>query len=329
MLMAPREASACGGFDASERIRTTSESAILVFDENKREERFIRRASFATNASHRGQQIGFIVPTPSRPTLEEVDNVVFEELDQSLQDSKPHGESSGGGGLGCGGASADDGAAGESRGVEVVEQTRVAGQDATVLLASDPRALTDWLEANGFALEPAMKSYFDGYVEKGWYLTAFRYRPSSEQDRLDIKAVSMRFQTERAFYPYREAPSVANSDQGRSLRIYTLASAPQRAELGEGGMVWGAGQRTWVAEMNPGLRARLAPLGELPASTMVTTYEDFSNPRNGTDELWFSGDATLTTETQSNVLSGVVGSPAGLLALTWLLRRRRATPRAR
>lgn len=314
---------ACGGFDESARVRTTTETAIIVYDATTKEERFIRRASFATNAGH-DSEIGFIVPTPTRPTLEEVDNEVFRTLDNGLQahlDSiAPSGGSSNGGG-GCGSSDSNDftGGAPTRGGVEVVEETRIAGQDATVLLASDPQALTSWLDAHGFRLEASMRNYFDGYVEKGWYLTAFRYRPTAADQRLDIKAVSMRFQTERAFYPYREAPS-ESTGEGRSLRVYTLASAPQAADLGLAGEAWNAGRLVWSERLSPALQQQLAPLGALPRDVVVTGYDDFSNPRDGKDELWFYEKPSLLESTPTP-LSGALGSPLALLAAAALVRR--------
>ena len=325
-----RPALACGGFDEIARVRTTSETAIITYDSTTKEERFVRRASFATNPGHGASGIGFIVPTPTKPTLEEVDNGVFATLDDALQahlDAENPSSGNDHGGAGCGSSdSALDGAGSGSRGgVEVVEETRVAGQDATVLLANDPDALTSWLDDHGFVLETSMRDYFDGYVAKGWYLTAFRYRPTGQDDRLAIKAVSMRFVSEQPFYPYREAPT-AGSGQGRSLRIYTLASTALRADLGLAGERWPAGMVTWTEALSPSLRQELTPLGPLPADAVITTYDDFSDPRDGRDELWFHGDPTVTESVTAETLGGAMGSPLLLVAAValWNQRRKRA-----
>src|SRR4051794_39286311 len=57
-------------------VAIASESAIIVWDEKSHTQHFIRRASFATQA----KDFGFLVPTPTRPTLAEADDAAFEEL---------------------------------------------------------------------------------------------------------------------------------------------------------------------------------------------------------------------------------------------------------
>lgn len=334
---------ACGGFTEAQRVGTVDESAIIVFDKTKQEERFIRRASFDTHDVS-GKTVGFIVPTPNKPELEEVDNAVFATLETRLQehyDEEAAKSSHGGdGGFGCGSDAAEagnDGVGNLRGGVQVVEEKRLAGQDATVLLATDADALSAWLERNGFTLDSAMRDYLATYVEAdaGWHFTAFRYDPAAaDAKQVDTKAVSMRFSTPRAFYPYREAPTAA-SDNGRSLRVFTLASAPLRGmfDVDEACLARGSGcptvwdaERLWATRIDDAFAAKLAPLGALPSTATLTIYEDRSNPRIGLWDLAFEENADLLTPTSTIApLSGLVGSPLPLLALAaWLQRRKRS-----
>src|SRR5262245_64896641 len=52
------------------------ESAIIVWDAATKTEHFIRRAAFQATV----KDFGFIVPTPSKPTLTEVDDQAFAEF---------------------------------------------------------------------------------------------------------------------------------------------------------------------------------------------------------------------------------------------------------
>src|SRR5437764_76847 len=57
-------------------VAIASETAVIVWDEKGQTQHFIRRASFATEA----KDFGFLVPTPTKPTLAEADDQAFAEL---------------------------------------------------------------------------------------------------------------------------------------------------------------------------------------------------------------------------------------------------------
>ena len=60
------------------RVDIAEESAIIIWDAATKTEQFIRRASFKTDA----KDFGFLVPTPSKPTLAEADDSAFHELER-------------------------------------------------------------------------------------------------------------------------------------------------------------------------------------------------------------------------------------------------------
>lgn len=302
-------------------IRTVDEAAVITWNEATQEERFIRRASFQfpRESSAGADTMGFLVPTPTQPALEEVDNSVFSTLDDYVNDKvAPVVESDEGGGLGCGSSTLDE--SGASRGgVEVVDEVRVGGQDATVLKATDSQALEQWLTAHEFIITPEVSAYLQRYVDNGWFLTAFQY-VGSGSTRIDTKAVSMRFQTPAPFYPYREAASPQPSSGSRTLRIFTLSTTEMGATKGLGDTPWTAGRAQWSGALDESARTQLPATLGLPANTMLSVFEDVSSPRIGDEEVYFKARS-------SNTLSRVLASPIGLLALAgviWSKARRRS-----
>src|SRR5689334_19195533 len=64
---------------AGGRLRSVinaDQNVIIIWDAANKTQHFIRRASFKSD----GDDFGFLVPTPSKPTLEEAGNEAFEYL---------------------------------------------------------------------------------------------------------------------------------------------------------------------------------------------------------------------------------------------------------
>ncbi len=64
--------------------------------------------------------------------------------------------------------------------MEVVDELQVAGYDAAILKADDPKALLDWLNEHGYVSRPALEEWLRFYTDNGWYLTAFRISQQNE-----------------------------------------------------------------------------------------------------------------------------------------------------
>src|SRR4051812_20717095 len=78
LFSAPRPAEGCAIAPMrGQTVGITDEVAVILWDEKTSTEHFIRRASFRTDA----RDFGFIVPTPDKPELAEVENSVFGELE--------------------------------------------------------------------------------------------------------------------------------------------------------------------------------------------------------------------------------------------------------
>ena len=282
-------------------VRIETEEALIIWDEAAQRQHFIRRASFETDA----KDFGFLVPTPGKPELAAVDERAFESLGVITGRSVP--------------------------GVTVLEQKMVAGYDATVLEATDAKALDDWLRSNGYPSSPGLSEWVKPYVERKWKITAFKIAGGSP--KVAGGAVRMSFQTPRPFFPYRE-PAAAGSKE-RMLRIYFLADARFRAIVGDyepwaGAAVWsGSIDRTQLEQLLK--RVRLPPLAG-GGGRRLTEFEDRSSPRRGGGELFFerAADQSMLARAPVQRFPAASGTMIALLAIailvliggSWFLIRR-------
>ncbi|HET6880780.1 MAG TPA: DUF2330 domain-containing protein [Pirellulales bacterium] len=217
------------------RVEIADEEAIILWDAHSKTEHFIRRSSFRSEA----KVFGFLVPTPTQPTLAEVDNEAFSVLDR-VRAPQGFGVYSSPARL-----EARFGAAKSAPpAVQVLETKRVAGLDATVLKATSPDALNHWLKEHEYQSTPELRAWLKPYVERSWIVTAFKFAKDQPSDAsVHTLAVRMTFNTEAPFHPYREPPTDGQSQQGqrnsRLLRVYFIGTEPVRGRLGETGFLLG------------------------------------------------------------------------------------------
>ena len=155
----------------------------------------------------------------------------------------------------------------------------------------------------------------------------------------------MSFATERPFFLYREPADqrmgVAGSG-GRSLRIFFLAKERVTGDMGEGRTVehW-ANRTVWADSLPENDRLAVANStaltpGDIPAASWMTTFEDYSAPRPGTDDVYFSRSTDQSPklpppvhyETDRRVSVPVEPILAGIATWCVLMWRRRRTPKA-
>lgn len=315
-------------------VQIADEDAVIVWDPAARTEHFIRRASFHTAAT---SNFGFLVPTPSQPALAEIPDRLVSDLEERIRPPiiqvreraiLP--------GLSCMYLQYLLLIRGENSGmapapVRVLREQRVAGYDAVVLEADNPRALAEWLAKNGYDRRPALAEWLAPYVAARWKITAFkivhRGTPAAEH-RLGTGLVRMTFTTDRPFFPYREPRDQREGATGdRLLRVFLVAPARMEGKLGEQGHPW------------PGKVLYAAPT-DLPAVAGVaatrgwlTAFED-RGARQGDGEVFFSEAASQQEVRPKPVqwpVTDAVIVPLDLIALvgyivyvvTRALRRRR------
>jgi len=265
--------------EGGKRVTVTSETAIIVWDAKAHIERFTRLANFETDA----KDLGFLVPTPSQPTLAKANQEAFGDLKKIVENhiDAPH-------------AGANAMAAADTKpDSPVLSVTDVGGYEATVLSLANPSAVDGWLKSHGFPKTGATSKWLAPYEQKHWVLTAFRVIANG--GAADLNPVQMTFHADVPFYPYREPPAESDARLGRSLRVFFLADAPVEAQMA--GSQWVA-KREVSVKMSEDEIATLQfsmPGVALDRSPWLTSFIDTSSPRIGTDDVYFTRQATIPT----------------------------------
>lgn len=265
-------------------IRISDEEAIIVWDAAHHREDFIRRATFQTKA----QNIGFLVPTPTAPTLAEADPTVFTHL-EGLIHPLTKGR--------IGNTGFTHLAEPSLSRVQVLHTQQVAGYEAAVLAADDTVALTGWLKAHGYVSLPEDRAWLEPYVRAHWKITAFKIAKSDPANPIVTSSlVRMSFGTTQPFFPYREPADnavIPGASSPRLLRVFLLADHPMQGGFKNAGL-----DRRWpgtVVGVNQlpddqrGSLARQTALSpsQLPIQLYLTTFEDHSSPRPGISDVVF------------------------------------------
>jgi hypothetical protein len=156
-------------------VVNADQTVVMIWDAEKKVQHFIRQATFRSEDT----DVGFLVPTPSVPELEESGNDAFPLLAQFTAPeikylAKPPAR--GGGGCGCGGVDPDLEArnAPAAGVVQVLAQKQVAGFDAQVLAATTSESLVEWLNAHGYSFSPEVATWAEPYIRDGWKITALQ-----------------------------------------------------------------------------------------------------------------------------------------------------------
>lgn len=301
---APRPARACATAPpAGLAVTVAQESAVVVWDPAQRTEHFVRRAVFRAQSDH----FGFLVPTPTRPSLHEESDAVLDRLEQIILPEIRYEDAWSGVdptplSLGLVFSTRSSSSPAGLPAVRVLEQTRVGPFEAAVLAADDAGALEAWLREHGYDERPALRAWLEPYVSKKWVVTAFRV---ADPDRdggagatapsglvaprsLGSATVRMSFVTDRPFFPYREpadqrdAASNAMSPS-RALRVFYVGPSRASATIGDGKTPF-PGRVSWAGPLDP---TRAALPVAAPAGAWLTAFEDDASPRPGVDDLWF------------------------------------------
>jgi len=335
----------CPAPRSGQQVVNADQTVLMIWDAAKGTQHFIRQASFAS----RGDDFGFIVPSPSQPELAEADPAAFAQLaaltaPEVIRRPAPRAA---GGGFGCGSKSNDKSAVGAApAAVRVLDQKLVAGYLATVLEADSVAVLTDWLKANDFADSPEVAAWAKPYVEQKWKFTALKVAPDATGTAtpksvatVTAKALRITFATKTPLFPYREPDPSAQAKslamRSRLLRIYFVAEARYAGSLGAAG-AW-SGRTAWSGPMTADSRAKLLSTLKLPESTgpaafHLTEFEDRWAYESAPADVAFARCEAQTPVTREPIVEYVqaarppdaAGVLPGVLAIAglWLARRR-------
>lgn len=296
--LAADDASACAPAPAEgARVDIVGEDALIVWDEARRIQHFIRRADFRTASEKkgaRGRGFGFLVPTPSKPELAEAPDEVFARLDAAIRPETVHSKRYEVVWFACmlTRAAQEAAVAGGAPPVRVLATQTVAGFDAAILEADEAGALAKWLADHGYAFRPELADWLAVYVAAKWKITAFKISESPDSDVVGSSAVRMSFTSDKPFFPYREPTDQARGMFSRALRVFFVAPWRAAGELGKG-EAW-PGQLLHAAPLE---RAAEVLDGALPAAApaegaWLSYFIDHSSPRPGKDDLFFDKGAT-------------------------------------
>jgi hypothetical protein len=304
VLAATRLPACCPLGPSGKPVVNADQTVIILWDAAKKTQHFIRQASFQSDAA----DFAFLVPTPSRPELDESGNAAFPYLQKLTEPEiqrvpRPRG----GGGCGCG----EEGFSKATRSlpaagvVEVLEQKRVAGFDAVVLSADSADDLISWLTEHGYEFSPEAEAWAKPYVEAGWMITALKVAKDEEaKENKNVAAAALRlsFQTDRPLFPYREpdsgAPAKALGATHRLLRIYCIADAKYTGELTKDDP-W-SGKVAWADKVKASDRDKVLDLLKLPSETgpaewWMTEFEDNWAYRVAPADVYFAKAADQST----------------------------------
>ncbi len=276
LLAAPMTA-CCPAPPSGKPVVNADQTVILLWDPATRTQHFVRQASFKSDAD----DFGFLVPSPTQPTLDESGNEAFAQLrkltePEVIKKPRPRG------GWGCSDTARPTV---ESKAdVKVLEKKLVAGFDAAVLEAKSAVALTKWLRENGYAFSPEVEAWAKPYVDQGWIITAMKVAKDRDaKDRKDLSASALRmsFKTDRPLFPYREpdtqdAAKALNAKR-RLLRIYMVSDSRYEGTLTPETQ-W-TGKAVWAGKISADSRKQLLaslklPDGTAPANCFLTEFED-------------------------------------------------------
>lgn len=305
----------CPAFPHGHPIQIASQRILIAWDPQTKIEHFVREAGFRNPGRNApvvegnrelADDFGFLVPSPTQPSVEAANGEVFQRLEEKTQPRIEYRDQW---------QVAPIAAlllpflllqshsrmvpiaspAAVEKSVEVLETKQVAGYDVSVLKASDANALSQWLGEHGYDSRPDLTTWAEPYVAQGWIITAFKYARDAEQ--VEAGAVRMSFTTERPIFPYRvPVDQIADSGRGNLLRTYVIGPGRATGTLGAGSTAtpWNQAKVRYAMPLNS-LESELLLAGAIPdgsgtISGWLTAFNDPTWP-SGTEDLWFDFDA--------------------------------------
>ncbi|MFF1300856.1 MULTISPECIES: DUF2330 domain-containing protein [unclassified Streptomyces] len=317
-LVAPAYACGCGALipDTARRVGVAREVSVVRWDGTQ--EQIVMRLTVNGDSD----RAAWVMPVPRRATVKLGDPALFDELDAAtapVHRTRHHfwpqdGDwplVSGDGGPGTGAPPPGAGVGAEPP-VSVVGRQKLGPFDVARLTATDPDALGDWLDANGFALPPRLSSALAPYVQDRWEYVAVRLAPEASGTALSgaLDPLHLTFSTDEPVYPMRLS-RLARTPQ--SLGLYVLAQHRMEPASGIGG------ERPRVTFAGP-VSAKSGPLADLARGTPFLTAvgQEFPTPAliDGDHVLRrTASDTTFQQVIYEDRLRTVAGVPAWLLTV--------------
>ena len=207
---AAQPADACGCGIAIE-AEVNSEAGLVVASPGREE--IILSLDLASSSDERA---AVVLPVPGVPEVAAIkrgDPLAY--LEEATQPPPEVGSGSDG----------DDGAtAGAAPPVDVIGREEIGGYDVTRLASSDPDALGEWLDENGYEVPDGAKPIFDSYIRQDWKFVAIRLAADSDGR---LKPLRVSFDTAIPVYPMKLSQL---SSRPVDLTLFTLADGERQVE---------------------------------------------------------------------------------------------------
>jgi hypothetical protein len=269
---------ACCVASSGAPVQLSNEKVIIVWDEARHIQHFIREARFDTKA----HDFGFIVPTPNVPNLGLAHPAAYADLEGLIPPpprSKGHSTTSSGM------------PSSEMLGkVSVIRTETIGDYKATIVRATDGKAMNKWLKDNGYVSRPAMTDWLDYYAKQKWVFTAFKFMKKSPTGAW-TQAIRVTFKTDVPRYPYKMPTDTWPEGHQRPMDLYFIAAGKSRAEYVGSTRPWEARVR-WTGTMPDSLRPEFAKnIGlkekDLPPKATVTVFQNGHNGDGYPKDLYF------------------------------------------
>jgi hypothetical protein len=199
--------SACCYFAAKDKdILQPAQKAFLTWDDKEKVETFTVQPKFEGNAA----DFGMVIPTPSKPKLDEMPREFFKELavftilePMDLNKYKQLRFKNGNFGAAPGKAGG-----GRAPAVKVLEAGVVGSLDYKIILAERADDLYAWLKDNKYSYS-GDEATLDYYIKKKWFFTVMKIDPMQMKKRKDgsyegeITPTRFTFASEKLVYPLK------------------------------------------------------------------------------------------------------------------------------
>jgi hypothetical protein len=182
VIGAPRPARACGGFFCSQ-VPIDQSGEQIIFSVTQSHVTAYVQISFQGQA----KDFAWVVPVQTKPTLSLGSQAVFSVLQQRTQpqfivdwklDNPQCGGFRGGPQAGAGGSAPPSPEAGD-KGVMVIDTKEVGPFSTVTLSATDPKALVNWLNENGFTQPASAEPMIKHYVDLGMFFVALKLQQNA------------------------------------------------------------------------------------------------------------------------------------------------------
>src|SRR5581483_11425255 len=228
------------------------------------------------------KQAAIILPIPSHADVKLADGKVFEELDEMTKPLiREERQLTFSIMLGAAGAP-PPGGVGAGAPVNVLSRQDVGPFDVANLSATDANALKDWLDENGFQLDPRIPTVLQPYVDKGWTFVAVRLQPEQASGELGgtLSPLQISFDASELVYPMRASALAKNS---QDLALYVLADhrVDKDFEFGMSRVSFA----NWVEPSALNASSTLAPY--VPRKFFLTKFVETINPPKVHDDFHF------------------------------------------